>query len=183
MNSCKLKNTSYLIVSLHLIQTKVIFSKFRNCWGEIEITNFCCTSIYLLDFHKHLLIKSSQSVQWKHQYKLFCSFQFLIQKKVLSYWKRITCSSSTRIIRYSNQEENAKTIFEKHSKKSKNKLEVDPASPVWAGNWRKQQQQQQNEKQSFSLQRSKLHWEVALIFHKCTKWFLLYYELKQLTAH
>ena len=32
------------------------------------------------------------------------------------YWKRITCSSSTLINRYSNQEENAEISPEKHSK-------------------------------------------------------------------
>ena len=38
-----------------------------------------------------------------------------------TYWKRITCSSSSRIIIYSNQEENAETSFQKHSKKHNQK--------------------------------------------------------------
>ena len=33
-----------------------------------------------------------------------------------TYWKRITCSSSTRTNRYSSQEENAQTSLEKHIK-------------------------------------------------------------------
>ena len=89
----------------------------------------------------------------------------LARNFIKKYWKRITCSSSTRINRYSNQEENAKRSLEKHSNKHnrKNKLELDAASPVWGENGRTQQQQQK-EKRKFSFQRNELHREVAPIF-------------------
>ena len=72
-----------------------------------------------------------------------------------TYWKRITCSSSTRINRHSNQEEKRpKQALKKHSKKTQSKKQVGAGRskiPYEQKNGREQQQQQQQEKEKQKL--------------------------------
>ena len=87
----------------------------------------------------------------------------------ITYWKRNTCSSSTRISRYSNQEENAETNVEKHSENHNQKTswswtqQVPYEQKTENKNNKKKKNKSSHSKETSSTEKS-LHF-----FHKSTK--------------